>query len=173
MIFPVSLKGARKPVISDGYHWRGDKLHAAVDIMYRRQDGEFGIMPWASQNYIMFPSTAAVAPMDGEVVRAEMISTGGHVHIVNGTTGFKFMHLTNLKVKLGQKVKAGDVIGSIGDNPKDSGDPAHLHFEIEKNGDKVDPEPYLKDATYVSRSVGLGLLEFVLISAVLWYVTKG
>lgn len=50
-------------------------------------------------------------------------------------------------LKAGQSLKAGDEIGAVSDNNRQEyKDGAHLHFEVIKDGVKVDPEEYLKSA---------------------------
>jgi len=57
-----------------------------------------------------------------------------------------YAHLNGFNVKVGQKVKRGDVIGYVG-NTGGSTAP-HLHYEIHKNGKPVNPEYYyFKDLT--------------------------
>ncbi len=46
-------------------------------------------------------------------------------------------HLSGFNVKVGQKVKRGDVIGYVGNTGFSSG--PHLHYEVIKNGVKVNP----------------------------------
>lgn len=56
------------------------------------------------------------------------------------TTGY--FHLASYSVRPGQEVKASDVIGLVGrTGVKQS--PAHLHFEVLRDGDVVDPAPVL------------------------------
>lgn len=51
---------------------------------------------------------------------------------------------SKLNVKVGDKVIAGTVIGTVGDQMgKELNSGAHLHFELWRNGDKVDPNDYL------------------------------
>lgn len=50
-------------------------------------------------------------------------------------------HMSGRKVKKGDKVKAGDVVGIEGNTGYSFG--SHCHFEIRKNGKSVDPTPYL------------------------------
>ena len=58
----------------------------------------------------------------------------------------EYMHLLNYLVKMGQWVKAGDIIGHVGDTGIHI-DVAHLHFQMRENGEVVDPmlqlAPYL------------------------------
>lgn len=55
-------------------------------------------------------------------------------------------HLSAFNVKRGQQVKRGDIIGYVG-NTGGSTAP-HLHYEVHKNGTKVNPANYYyKDLT--------------------------
>jgi murein DD-endopeptidase MepM/ murein hydrolase activator NlpD len=50
-------------------------------------------------------------------------------------------HCDTLKVRLGQRVKAGEIIATVGNTGISTG--AHLHFEIRREGKPQDPERYL------------------------------
>lgn len=69
----------------------------------------------------------------------------GNYVIIDHGNGFKtrYMHMTkgSVTVKKGQTVKAGQVIGYMGNTGNSTG--RHLHFDISKNGEYVDPKPYL------------------------------
>lgn len=62
--------------------------------------------------------------------------------IVNHGFGYKtlYAHLSEFKVKEGQKVKRGELIGLIGSTGKSTG--PHLHYEVIKDGIKVNPIAY-------------------------------
>ena len=49
--------------------------------------------------------------------------------------------LPNLRVRTGQQVIAGDIVGTVGSTGSSTG--PHLHYSITKNGVRVDPHPYL------------------------------
>jgi hypothetical protein len=63
---------------------------------------------------------------------------GNHI-IVNHGFGYKtlYAHLDKPNVRQGQKVKRGDVIGFVGSTGASLA--PHLHYEVELNGDKIDP----------------------------------
>jgi murein DD-endopeptidase MepM/ murein hydrolase activator NlpD len=50
-------------------------------------------------------------------------------------------HLSKIKVKEGQRVTVGDLIGKVGSTGRSTG--PHLHYEIRKNGKPVNPKQYL------------------------------
>ena len=63
----------------------------------------------------------------------------------NGTSGL-YSQMDSYNVKEGQKVKAGDVIGKVGSSGRSTG--PHLHFEIKKDGENVDPADYFDTDIY-------------------------
>ena len=91
-----------------------------------------------------------VAPCDGVIGSSTIITDksnltwqwGNYIRI-DTADGLKiFMcHMAARKVKVGQKVKAGDVVGIEGNTGYSFG--SHCHFEVRKNGVSVDPTPYL------------------------------
>lgn len=91
-----------------------------------------------------------VAPCDGVIGSSTIITDksnltwqwGNYIRI-DTADGLKiFMcHMAQRKVKVGQKVKAGDVVGIEGNTGYSFG--SHCHFEVRKNGVSVDPTPYL------------------------------
>ena len=73
-----------------------------------------------------------------EKVRKSRRGFGNHV-IINHGYGYKtlYAHMKKYIVKKGQKVKRGEIIGYVG-NTGTSVAP-HLHYEVHKNGKKLDP----------------------------------
>ena len=88
------------------------------------------------------------APADGEIIVAKMDGlTGATVSINHGNdTVSTVYNLENAeKVSVGQKVKAGDVIGTAGNTARGEllEDP-HIHFEVQVKGAYVNPESLWK-----------------------------
>lgn len=69
-------------------------------------------------------------------------SYGNNIEISH-VDGFStlYAHLNSSNVRIGQKVAQGEVVAQSGNTGFSSG--PHLHFELKKNGAKVDPGPYL------------------------------
>lgn len=59
----------------------------------------------------------------------------------------RYAHMSKFKVKAGQKIAAGDVIGAIGSTGRSTG--PHLHFEVRIHGRPVNPRPFLEAAPHV------------------------
>ncbi len=53
-----------------------------------------------------------------------------------------YAHLATVKVKNGEQVAQGQVIGTMGNTGNSYG--THLHFEVRKDGSRIDPTPYLE-----------------------------
>lgn len=86
----------------------------------------------------------------------------GNMVDINHGGGFstRYAHmLANVAVKLGQVVKAGQVVGYEGSTGNSTG--PHLHFETLMNGNPVNPAPFLSGAQTVAPASGLvdGLLD--------------
>jgi murein DD-endopeptidase MepM/ murein hydrolase activator NlpD len=84
------------------------------------------------------------AASDGKVVYSgDTIPGYGRMIIVRhaGNVASCYGHNSQLLVREGQSVRRGQVIARSGDSGR--GGEAYLHFEVRKNGEAVNPEPYL------------------------------
>ncbi len=89
------------------------------------------------------PGTPIYATGDGVVEKNGRMSGYGIVVVINHGYGYKtvYAHLSKASVKTGEKVKRGNVIGKLGRTGIATG--PHLHYEVVKNGQKVNPMNYI------------------------------
>ena len=116
--------------INSGFGYRKDPFnsklafHSGVDI-----DAKIG--------------DPVVATADGIVEHAGRYKSYGEAVIIEHKGEYQTLygHLSKIRVKEGQSVKAGDIIGYAGSTGRSTG--PHLHYEVIKDGKNVDPINYL------------------------------
>ncbi len=90
--------------------------------------------------------TAVYAAETGVVIVAQSWSGYGNCIIIDHGGGLwtLYGHLMNggILVEKGETVKRGEKIGQVGSTGQSTGN--HLHFEVRKNSEPVNPAPYLK-----------------------------
>lgn len=91
----------------------------------------------AGTDYGMPSGTSLPAMFDGTVSFSGWMGGYGNIVIVKGswegqTLGYAYAHMTASKVKVGQQVKAGDLIGISGNTGVGTG--PHLHLELRTDG---------------------------------------
>lgn len=134
----ASFKLERFPIQGQCYYgntWhapRGNgRLHEGVDVI-------------AAEGNLLY------AVVDGTITKqywdrpGALAGNGLRVAQDNGTY-FTYLHMSGFApgIKIGTKVKAGDVVGFVGNTGSSA--TAHLHFEIHpRGGAAVNPYPYLK-----------------------------
>lgn len=86
--------------------------------------------------------TPVYATADGTVTSESPGGGYGLTIVINHGYTYKtlYAHLSKKAVKPGQKVKRGQVIGYVGSTGMSTG--AHLHYEVIKNGQRVNPVYY-------------------------------
>jgi murein DD-endopeptidase MepM/ murein hydrolase activator NlpD len=87
--------------------------------------------------------TPIVAPADGTVVFAGTEGGYGRVLVLDHGFGVKtrYGHLSEIKVKLGEKVKRGQNIAAMGNTGRSTG--PHLHYEVRVNGIPENPRKFI------------------------------
>jgi murein DD-endopeptidase MepM/ murein hydrolase activator NlpD len=67
----------------------------------------------------------------------------GNCIMLKHANGFETLygHLSQILVRVGQKVNIGQLIGKVGSTGRSTG--PHLHYEIHKNGQKINPQSFL------------------------------
>jgi murein DD-endopeptidase MepM/ murein hydrolase activator NlpD len=84
--------------------------------------------------------TPIYATGDGVVAKADnsLSGYGNHIEISHGFGYLTlYAHLSKYKVRQGQRVKRGDVIGYVGSTGRSQA--PHLHYEVHKDGKVVNP----------------------------------
>ena len=124
-IQPISNKDLSRMASGFGYRidpvYKTVKMHAGLDFA----------APQGTPIY----STA-----DGVVKLAGNTGNGyGNYVIINHGYGYETLygHQYKIKVKSGQRVKRGELIGWVGSTGKSTG--PHVHYEVHKNGRHIDP----------------------------------
>ncbi len=84
-----------------------------------------------------------VSVASGVVTIAEPRYGYGRLVEVNHGNGYKtrYAHCQEIKVKVGDVVRKGDVIALMGNSGRSTG--PHVHFEVYRNGRNVDPAAYI------------------------------
>ncbi|MFT5823710.1 MAG: murein DD-endopeptidase MepM/ murein hydrolase activator NlpD [Crocinitomix sp.] len=113
--------------ISSGYGWR-------IDPIYKTKKMHWGLDFTAETGSNVY-STGNGVVKDIE----EKLWGYGNCIIIDHGFGYvsRYAHLSGFKVKKGDKVVRGQLIGLVGSTGKSTA--PHLHYEIEKNGKKIDP----------------------------------
>ncbi|NND07844.1 MAG: M23 family metallopeptidase [Saprospiraceae bacterium] len=92
------------------------------------------------------PGTKVRATGDGKIIkiRKEKSGYGNNITVEHGY-GYKsfYAHLKDIHVKQGQRIKKGEVIGTVGNTGTSTA--PHLHYEIRYKGRQINPIHYCMD----------------------------
>ena len=133
-----------------------DSIHSYAFPVEKKTTSGFGRRHGSFHKGIDIPiktGEAIVAAFDGKVRYATYNSGGfGNLVIIRHANGLEtyYAHLSRLKVKANQIVKAGDVIG-LGGSTGRSYSP-HLHFEMRYHDVAFDPEKVFDTENYCLRN---------------------
>ena len=106
--------------VNSKFGWRDGRMHKGIDINLHKGD-------------------PVVAAFDGMVRIAQAKGAFGNVVIIRHYNGLEtvYAHLSKIKVKPGQVVLSGQLIGLGGNTGRSSG--PHLHFEVRFKGQALNP----------------------------------
>lgn len=99
----------------------GSRYHQGLDIAF----------PMGTQILACESGTVITAGWNGGLGKCVIIKHGGKLETVYG-------HMSEVKVRVGQKVVRGQVIGEVGSTGNSTG--PHLHLGVKVNGSYVNPE---------------------------------
>lgn len=85
------------------------------------------------------------ATADGRVAEIGSDRARGRFVVIDHNSGIRtaYLHLSRIAVAEGDSVAAGNVVGFVGSTGRSTG--PHLHYEVIRDGEVVDPDPYLPD----------------------------
>lgn len=129
------------------FDWPVDDAIMSRGYLPNRKRPHLGIDLAAPKN------TKIYSAHDGLVIYAGRDFRGfGKMVMIEGAKGWAtlYAHFATIKVKEGQRVRQGEVIGLMGRTGRASG--VHLHFEIRKSKGPVDPLLYLPGGTRVAET---------------------
>ncbi len=129
---PVPVEGVRPRALRDTWGGaRGEgRRHEGIDIFARR-------------------GTPVLSSTEGIVARVGTNRLGGLVVWVMGPGGQRhyYAHLDRYSdVEAGMRIRAGRVLGYVGDSGNAKGTPPHLHYSVYDIGGAINPYPLLRHA---------------------------
>lgn len=129
-IQPVSNKDLNR--MASGY---GMRLHPILKI---------GKMHWGT-DFAAPTGTPIYATGNARVKMAGSMGGYGNAVLLDHGYGYETLygHMSRIKIRQGQKVQRGDIIGYVGSSGLSSG--PHLHYEVHKDGEKIDPISFFYD----------------------------
>ena len=95
--------------------------------------------------------SGVLATASGKVVSAGWNGGYGRMVEIEHTGGFttRYAHMSQILVQEGQTVSSGDLIGKVGSTGRSTG--PHLHYEVHRNGNALNPIRFLKAGRKVGR----------------------
>jgi murein DD-endopeptidase MepM/ murein hydrolase activator NlpD len=114
----------RQGVVTSLYGWRDKRMHKGIDVDLNK--GE-----------------PVVSAFDGKVRIAERRGGYGNVVVIMHPNGLEtvYAHLSKIKVKEGQVVLSGQMIGLGGSTGHSTG--SHLHFEVRYKSHAINPATFI------------------------------
>jgi murein DD-endopeptidase MepM/ murein hydrolase activator NlpD len=134
LVFPVAGTKSKIKDLWGASRGGGIRKHKGIDIHAKK-------------------GTPVVAVCDGVIVeRANTVIGGKTLWLKSSEHGWKayYAHLDKQLVKKGQRVKKGQVIGTLGNTGNARTTPPHLHYGIAGGKGWVNPLPYVKHAKKVA-----------------------
>lgn len=116
---------------------------------YRRDPKGAGTRMHAGTDFAGAYGTPIHATADGVVVHAGWQSGYGRLVAIRHDFGIetRYAHLSQIRVKVGERVSRGDRIGDMGNSGRSTG--THLHYEVRVGDNPVNPMTYIKAANNV------------------------
>ncbi len=117
-----------------------------LDPITGQPDKHSGIDISAKKGTRLEANVSGTVVKAGNAVKNNEDDTYGNIVVIRDDSGIEhlYAHLDKTVAKVGEYVQAGTYIGDIGKEGRTTG--PHLHYEARKNGQKIDPTAYYKNA---------------------------
>ncbi|WP_245870532.1 M23 family metallopeptidase [Ezakiella peruensis] len=120
-----------------GHYKISSKFGYRINPIYGNQEGHLGTDIPAPNG------TEIKAAKDGKVIYSGWINSYGYIVVIDhGKYQTAYAHCSSLIARVGQEVKAGDVISLVGSTGDSTGN--HLHFEVRIGKQRFDPMLWFK-----------------------------
>tara|TARA_B100001250_G_scaffold44213_1_gene34773 strand:+ start:2595 stop:3464 length:870 start_codon:yes stop_codon:yes gene_type:complete len=132
---PVSYKASRSS-LEDFVFFK--PIEGIVTSYFDVGEKHFGI------DVVTNANASVKATLDGVVIFADWSVAGGHTILIQHPENIVsvYMHNSSITKSNNDLVKAGEVIGVVGNSGELSSGP-HLHFELWQNGSPINPVEYI------------------------------
>lgn len=167
-----TLKGIPEYYDSEGNMLRSQFLRSPIKFQYRvssrynlrRRIALYGnrVRPHKGTDFAAKVGTPIMATASGTVTESRRRGgNGNYVKIRhNGTYTTQYLHMRRRKVRVGQYVRQGQIIGTVGMTGNTSG--PHVCYRFWKNGRQVDPfRQKLPSAKPLKKSLKPAYLEYI------------
>tara|TARA_B100001250_G_scaffold412570_1_gene444141 strand:+ start:3751 stop:4620 length:870 start_codon:yes stop_codon:yes gene_type:complete len=132
---PVSYKASRSS-LEDFVFFK--PVEGIITSYFNVSEGHFGV------DVVTSASASVKATLDGVVVFADWSVAGGQTILIQHPENIisVYMHNSSITKSTNELVKAGEVVGLVGNSGELSSGP-HLHFELWQNGSPINPVEYI------------------------------
>jgi len=134
MVFPVAGKKSKIGSFWGDVRDGGERSHEGIDIFAKK-------------------GTPVVAVCDGIISSRGTFPRGGKILWLQSSShpwSAYYAHLDQWKVKEGQYVRKGQVLGTVGNTGNARSTPSHLHFGIYSSKGAVNPLPYVRNSPKIA-----------------------
>lgn len=128
-----------------------ERMFLRAPCRYRRISSRFNlermhpvlgrVRPHYGVDYAADTGTPVYAAADGDVVLRDFQGAAGNIVAIRHPNGYRtaYAHLHGFAdgLRVGQRVRQGDVIGYVGNTGRSTG--PHLHFAMKRHGEFIDP----------------------------------
>ncbi|MGW0841188.1 peptidoglycan DD-metalloendopeptidase family protein [Streptomyces sp. NPDC002787] len=129
-VAPISFPAAKPPAAGKDWQWPMEKGTYQMGTEYHKSGNMWSLGYHTGLDLVASSGTPIYAPADGQVMTAGPGGSYGNMTKLQHADGVVtlYAHQTTIKVRTGQSVKRGQMIGTIGATGNVTG--PHLHWEV-------------------------------------------